>query len=137
GLVVIRMCEARKCRATDDLFIAVSHYHELDELRASLAGVDISEHLSRIRERGALLGASLAALHASGVRWTGNVSGKPANAAATFDAVRDAGAAPEIATLAEQGFRKTQEALPVLLPLLTLAMPSGVLPAHDDEFPPV
>lgn len=51
--------------------------------------------------------------------------------------MRVAGVNPEIVTLAEQGFRKTREALPVLLPMLTLAMPSGVLPAQDDEFPTV
>lgn len=137
ALVVTRMCEARKCRATDDLFLTISHHHELNELRASLAGTDLPEHLSRIRERGALLGAALAALRASGVRWTGQVAGKTANAGATFDAMREAGINPEIVTLAEQGFRRTREALPLLLPLLTLAMPSGELPTQDDEFPPV
>lgn len=135
--VITRMCEARKCRATDDMFLTVSHHHELDELRASQAGIDLSEHLSRIRERGGLLGASLSALHASGVRWTGQVAGKTANATATFDAMREAGADPEIVALAEQGFRRTREALPILLPMLTLALPSGILPAQDDEFPPV
>ena len=118
--VITRMCEARKCRATDDMFLTVSHYHELDELRASQAGADLTEHLSRIREHGAALGLSLSALHASGVRWTGQVAGKTANATATFDAMREAGADPEIVALAEQGFRRTREALPILLPLLTL-----------------
>lgn len=135
--VVTRMCEARKCRATDDTFLTVSHYHELDELRASQAGTDLKEHLSHIRERGAALGLSLSALHASGVRWTGQVAGKATDAAATFDAMRGAGVNPEIVAVAEQGFSKTREALPILLPLLTLALPSGVLPAQDDEFPPV
>lgn len=135
--VVTRMCEARKCRATDDLLWTVSRYHELAELRASQAGADLSEHLSRIRARGALLGASLSALHASGVRWTEQVAGKTTDAAATFDAIRFAGVDPEIVALAEQGYRRTREALPVLLPLLTLALQTGVLPAQDDELPPV
>src|SRR5690606_16809052 len=82
--VVTRMCEARKCRATDDMFLTISHHQELDELRASQAGADLTEHLSRIRERGALLGASLSALHASGVRWTGQVAGRTTDAAAAF-----------------------------------------------------
>lgn len=137
SLLVERMCGAPKCRASDDLFLSISHHQELDELRASLAGADLTEHLSRIRERSALLGASLAALHASGTRWTGLVAGKTTNAAATFDAMGDAGADHEIVALAEQGFRRTREALPVLLPLLTLSIPSGDLPAVDDEFPPV
>jgi hypothetical protein len=51
--------------------------------------------------------------------------------------MRVAGVNPEIVALAEQGFRRTREALPVLLPLLSLALPSGVLPAQDDEFPKV
>ena len=135
--VVTRMCEARKCRATDDMFLTISHHHELDELRASQASVDLPAHLSRIRERGALLGASLSVLHASGVRWTGQVARKTANATATFDAMREAGADPEIVALAEQGFRRTREALPALLPLLTLAMPTGELLTQDDEFPKV
>src|SRR5690606_14685146 len=124
SLLVETMCAAPKCRATDDLFLAISHHHELAELRALLPGVDLAEHLSRISERGALLGASLSVLHASGVRWTGIVAGKTANAAATFDAMRAAGVDPEIVALSEQGFRRTREALPILLPLLTLARPS-------------
>lgn len=111
GLVVTRMCEARKCRATDDLFIAVSHHHELEAVRADLAGHDLPQHLSHVRERGALLGASLAALHASGVRWTGQVAGRRADAAATFAAMRSGGIDPEIVALAEQGFRRTREAI--------------------------
>jgi len=137
SMLVEHMAISPKDRATDDLLWTIAQHHELDELRASLASVDLSEHLSRIRERGALLGASLSVLHASGVRWDGQVAGKTANAAATFDAIRVAGVDPEIVALAEQGFRKTREVLPVLLPLLTLAMPSGVLPAQDDEFPKV
>lgn len=137
GLVVARMCKAKKCRAADDLFIAVSHHHELEAVRADLAGHDLPQHLSHIRERGALLGASLNVLHASGVRWAGQVAGKTAKAAATFGAIRDAGAGAELVALAEQGFRRTREALPLLLPLLALAMPTGELPTQDDEFPPV
>lgn len=137
SLLVERMCAAPKCRASDDLFLAISHHHELDELRASLAGADLSEHLSRIRDRSALLGAALAALHASGVRWTGQVSGRAANAKSMFAAMCEAGVEHDIVVLAEQGWRQTREPLPILLPLLTPAMPTGVLPAQDDEFPPV
>lgn len=137
GLVVARMCEARKCRSTDDLFISVSHHHELGAVRADLAGRDLPQHLSHIRERGALLGLAMAALNASGVRWIGRVEGKAADAAATFDAMKSAGIDPEIVALAEQGFRRTQEALPVLLPLLSTALPSGELPAVDDDLPPI
>lgn len=137
GLVIARMCEARKCRAADDLFIAVSHHHELEAVRAVLAAHDLPQHLSHIRERGALLGLAVAALNASGVWWTGQVAGKRADAATTFDAMKSAGIDPEIVALAEQGFRRTREALPVLLPLLSRAMPSGVLPAVDDDLPPV
>lgn len=137
GLVVARMCEARKCRAADDLFIAVSHHHELEAVRADLADRDLPQHLSHIHERGALLGASLAALHASGVRWTGQVAGKTTDANATFAAMKSGGIDPELVALAEQSFRRTREALPVLLPMLTVAVPTGELPTQDDEFPPV
>jgi hypothetical protein len=137
SLLVEHMAAAPKCRASDDAYLAVSYHHELDELRGSLAGADLPELLSRIRERGALLGTSLAALHASGARWTGQVAGKPADAATTFDAMCDAGADQEIVALAQQGFRKTREALPVLLPLLSLALPSGERSTTDDELLPV
>ena len=135
--LVEQMTTAPKCRAADDLLWTVAQYHELDELRASLAGADLSEHLSRIRERGALLGASLSVLHGSGVRWTGQVAGKTANAAATFAAMREAGADHEVVAIAEQGFRRTREALPLLLPLLYSAFPSAELPAVDDDLPPI
>jgi hypothetical protein len=137
GLVIARMCEARKCRATDDLFIAVSHHHELQAVRADLAREDLPQHLRHLQERGALLGLAVAALNASGVRWTGQVAGKRADAAATFDAMKSAEIDPELVSLAERGWRRTREALPVLLPLLSRAMPSGVLLAVDDDLPPV
>jgi len=137
GAVVARMCKAKKCRAADDLFIAVSHHHELEAARADLAGHDLSEHLSRIRERRALLGLSLSALRASGARWNGRLEGKAADATATFAAMLDAGIDDEIVALAKQGFRRTREALPVLLPFLTLAMPTGRLPTQDDDFPAI
>jgi hypothetical protein len=137
SLLVERMAISPKCRSTDDLFIAVSHHHELEAVRADLAGRDLSQHLSHVREGGALLGAALATLHASGVRWTGQVAGKATAPKALFDAMREAGANHEIVALTKQGFRRTREALPLLLPLLSRAVPSGVLPAVDDEFPPI
>ncbi|OBQ67809.1 hypothetical protein [Mesorhizobium erdmanii] len=137
SLLVQKMCAAPKCRAADDMFIALSHHLKLEALRGDLARENLPEHLSRIRERRALLGASLAALHGTGVRWHGQVPRKPADATATFDAMRFAGIGHEIMALAEQGFRRTREALPVLLPLLTRALPSGDLPAADDDLPPV
>lgn len=137
SLLVEQMAISPKCRAADDLFIAVSHHHELEAVRADLAREDLRQHLRHLRERSAILGCAIAALHASGVRWTGHVSGKTADAVATFAAMRAAGVEHEIVTLAERGFRRTREALPVLLPLLSGALPSGVLPAQDDEFPPV
>lgn len=137
GLVVARMCEAKKCRAADDLFIAVSHGYRLDALRNDLAREDLQQHLSHVRERRALLGASLAALHASGTRWAGQVAGKGSDPKALFAAMRSAGIDHEIVELAEQGFRRTREALPVLLPLLNFVLPSGDLRTACDEFPKV
>lgn len=137
SLLVERLCAAAKCRATDDLFLTISHHHELAELRASLEGVDLTEHLARISERGALLGASLNVLHASGVRWTGQMRGQASDTKSTFAAMRAAGADHSIVTLASQGFRVTREALPPLLPLLSLALPSVAFTTQDDEFPPV
>lgn len=137
SFLVKRMCEAKKCRAADDLFLTVAYNHELEAVRASLAREDMSQHLSHIRERHALLGASLAALHGSGVRWNGQVARKAAAATATFDAMRFAEIDNEIVALAEQGFRRTREALPVLLPLLTLALPSEEFSTADDDFPAV
>ncbi|MGO4638451.1 hypothetical protein AB4Z43_08445 [Mesorhizobium sp. 2RAF45] len=137
SLVVARMCAAPKCRAADDLLIAVSHRHELEALRGDMARETLPEHLSRVEGRGALLGASLAALHASGTRWNGQVAGAAANPKALFAAMRSAGIDHDIVMLAEQGWKRTREALPILLPLVSRARPAGVLPVADDEFPSV
>lgn len=137
SLLVERLCAVAKCRATDDLFLTISHHHELAELRVSLAGADLTEHLSRIGERGALLGASLSVLHAAGVRWTRQVPGQASDAKSTFAAMRSAGADHSIVALASQGLRVTREALPPLLPLLSLARSFGDITTQDDEFPPV
>ena len=137
SLLVERMCAAPKCRAADDLFITVSHHHELEAVRADLAARDLPQHLSHVRERGAVLGRAVAALHASGTRWTGQVAGKAVDPTATFDAMRSAGIDHEIVALAEWGWRRTREALPVLMPMLKPALPSSDLPVADDEFSPV
>ncbi|RNJ42377.1 hypothetical protein B5V01_08235 [Mesorhizobium erdmanii] len=136
-LVVARMCEAKRCRAADDLFISVSYHHELKALRGDIARETLTEHLSRVEGRGALLGASLAALHVSGTRWNGQVAGAAINPKALFAAMRSAGIDYDIVVLGEQGWKRTREALPILLPLVSRARPAGVLPVADDEFPPV
>ncbi len=136
SLLVEQMAISRKCRAADDLFIAVSHHHELEVVRADLVAHDLPQHLSHVREGGALLGCAIAALHASGARWDGQVVGNAASTTAMFDAMRVAGIDHDIVALAEQGFRRTREALPILFPLLSLALPSGEFPTLDDEFPP-
>ncbi|MBB6411870.1 hypothetical protein [Mesorhizobium sangaii] len=137
SLVVSRMCEAKKCRAVDDLLIAISHHHEVEALRRDIAHETLTEHLSRVEGSGALLGASLAALHASGTRWNGQVAGAATNPKALFAAMRSAGIDHDIVVLGEQGWKRTREALPILLPLVSRARPGGVLPVADDEFPPV
>lgn len=137
SLLVERMAASPKCRAADDLLLAISYHHELEAVRADLAAHDLRQHLSHVRERGALLGASLAALHASGVRWNGWVEGKTTDTKATFAAMQATGVDHEVVALAEQGWRRTREALPMLLPLLTLARPAGELPVADDDLPPV
>ncbi|CCV03307.1 conserved hypothetical protein [Mesorhizobium metallidurans STM 2683] len=137
SLLISRMCTAPKCRATDDLLLAVSYHHELEALRDDLAGQSIAEHLSRVEGRAALLGASLAALHVSGARWTRQVEGQTADPKSLFAAMRSAGVEQEIVNLSEQGWKRTREALPILLPLVSLARPTGMLPVTDDEFPKV
>jgi hypothetical protein len=104
SLLVERMCAAPSCRASDDLFLTLAFHHELEALRDDLAGEDLSEHLSRVRERGALLGASLAALHASGTRWTGQVQGQTSNPKALFAAMRVAGPSAKSCTLPNRAF---------------------------------
>lgn len=135
--LIRHLCAARKCRAADDLFIAVAAHPELEAARASQAGHELPGHLIAIRERGSLLWASLAVLHASGVRWGGSVAGKKGSSRETFAALRDASIDREVVDLAEKGFRRTREALPLLLSLLQQAFPSGSLTATDDELPPV
>ncbi|WP_292270726.1 hypothetical protein, partial [Mesorhizobium sp.] len=137
SLLVGRMCAVRKCRASDDLFLTITHHHELEALRGSLAREELQQHLTRIRERCALLGASLAALHASGTRWDGQLAGKSSDHKALFAAMRSAGIDNEIVSLAEQAFGRTREALPVLLPLVSVTRPSGELLVQDDEFPAI
>ena len=137
SLLVEQMAISPKCRAADDLFLAVSHHHELEVVRADLATHDLQQHLSHVREGGALLGCAIAALHASGARWDGQVVGNAASTTAMFDAMRVAGIDHDIVALAEQGFRRTREALPILFPLLSRAVPCGELPIVDDEFPPI
>lgn len=137
SILVARMCAAPKCRAADDMLITISHHHELEALRGDLARKTVAEHLSRVKSRSALLGASLAALHASGTRWTGQIAGQTPDPMALFAAMKSAGVEREVVDLAEQGFRRTREALPVLLPLLSCARPFGELPVADDNFPKV
>ena len=145
AFLIERMCAAPKCRACDDLFISVSTYHKLEDLRASIAGASLQDRLTLIASGNAILGASLAALHASGVRWNGQIAGQASNAKAVFAIMRSNGIAPETIALSELGFRKTREALPLLFPLLSAPFPTSTdavflshgLTVKDDNLPPV
>lgn len=137
SLLVATMCSAKKCRAADDLFIAISHHHELEPLRVDLARETLPQHLARVQSRSALLGSAISVLHASGVRWTGQVTGQASNSGALFAAIQSAGVEREIVRMSEQGFRRTWEPLPPLMALASLAGPCGKRSAIDDEFPEV
>lgn len=136
----MRMCQARKCRASDNLLIATAYHPALDDLRRDIAGEALSDHLCRIEQSGALLGRALAVWHATGSR-RGHIYkderhpfGHPA---AVFASLRSAGVEEDIVNIAEHGFRRVREVLCVNLCLLHPLLPNGSLPTEDDEFPPV
>lgn len=136
--LTLRLCQARKCRACDDLLIATAYHPALDDLRRDIAGEALSDHLSRIEQSGALLGRALAVWYATGSR-RGHIykdEQRPfGHPAAVFASLRSADVEEDIVTIAERGFRRVREVLCANLCLLHPLFPNGSLPTEDDEFP--
>ena len=137
--LTLRLCQAPKCRAADDLLITSAYHPALDRLRGEIASETLSDHLRRIEQSGALLGRALAAWHATGSR-RGHIykDGRPfGHPAAVFGCLRSAGVEDNIVKIAERGFRRVREVLCANLCLLHPLLPNGSLPSEDDEFPAV
>ncbi len=136
--LTLRLCQAPKCRAADDLLIASAYHPALDGLRRDIASEALSDHLRRIEQSGALLGRALAVWHATGSR-RGHIykdKQRPfGHPAAVFATLRSAGIEDDIVTIAERGFRRVREVLCANLCLLHPLLPNGSLPTEDDEFP--
>ena len=137
--LTLRLCQARKCRACDDLLIATAFHPALIDPRRDIAREALSDHLHRIEQPGALLTRALAVWHATGSR-RGHIYNdeRPfGHPMAVFASLRSGGVDENIAKMGERGFRRLREVLCANLCLLHPLFPTGRLPTDDDDFPPV
>lgn len=121
SVVVKAMCAAPKSRAADDLYMALETLPTLVDTRRVLA----AETSLRLRMIGLtsnnLHTRALAVLFLLGTnRPGGKLPARRGDVALAFDLLDELGTAPTMLAICREGYRKTGEALPPLLALLTL-----------------
>lgn len=121
SVLVQRLAQARKSRATDDLFMALETLPCLEEARHKLS--------CEINPRLRLTALTTPSLHTRALsvlfllgtdRPGGKLPAKKGEVALAFDLLDELGTAPTTLAICREGYRKTGEALPPLLALLAL-----------------
>lgn len=133
-----RLAFATKCRATDDLLMAVETMPSLADQRRDLARLTHDQLRRVILGTGSLHERALALLYLAGTEARPNPHfrlrrGEPALA---FDVLDELGAPPTIIEVSREGYRKTREALCLLLPFLSAERDDSTPTIADDDLPP-
>ena len=132
------LASTAKCRATDDLLVAVETMPRLADQRRDFAGLSHSRLRLIILDTGSLHERALALLYLAGTEARPNPHfrarrGEPALA---FDVLDELGAPPTIIEVSREGYRRTREALCLLLPLLAAERDDSTPTISNDAMPP-
>jgi hypothetical protein len=135
--LVQRLCASPKCRATDDLLMAVEALPSLAHQRRTFADLTHDQLRQVIGGRVSLHERALALIYLAGTDAKPNPAlrsrrGEPAQA---FDVLDECGVAPTLIEISREGYRRTREALCLLLPLLA-AERDDTPTFTDDPLPP-
>jgi len=115
-----RLCNAPKCRATDDLLMATETSPAFVEPRRAFADLTHDQLRRIILGTGSLHERALSLIFLAGTDAKPNPHFRPRPGAPVlaFDVLDELGVAPTIIEISREGYRRTREALCLLLPLL-------------------
>lgn len=135
SVLVKALAEAPKSRASDDLYMALETLPRLADTRRALA-TETNQRLRMIAlTTPSLHTRALAVLFLLGTdRPGGKLPTRRGDVAFAFGVLDELGTAPTTLAICREGYRKTGEALPPLLALLT--MENGLRESTSDDFMP-
>jgi hypothetical protein len=136
--LVQRLASAAKCRMTDDLLMATETLPSLADQRRSFPALTYDQLRRVILGTGSLHERALALIYLAGTDARPNPHfrlrrGEPALA---FNVLDELGAAPTVIEISREGYRRTREALCLLLPLLAVEENDKTTTFADDPLPP-
>ena len=136
--LVQRLCAAPKSRATDDLLMATETLPALIDQRQALAGLTHDQLRRLVLGTGNLHERALALIFLAGTYARPNPHFRPRRGepVLAFDVLDELGVAPTIIEISREGYRRTQEALCLLLPLLAGERDDDAPTFADDPLPP-
>jgi hypothetical protein len=135
--LVQRLCASPKCRATDDLLMAVETMPALAVQRRALAELSHDQLRRLVLSTGGLHERALALIYLAGTDAKPNphFRSRRGETALAFDVLDELGVAPTIIEISREGYRRTREALCLLLPLLAAERDDDIPTFTDDPFP--
>lgn len=140
--LVQRLSDARKCRMTDDLLMATQAHPGLTGQHEALPALSNDQLRRVILGDGTILERATAMIYLAGTEARAVSAFRPRRGepALAFHVADELGACPTIIAISREGYRRTREALCLLLPLIN-AEPSDDIPAFsptftDDPLPP-
>jgi len=135
--LVQRLCNAPKCRATDDLLMATETMPSLANQRQAFADLTHDQLRRVILGTGSVNERALALIFLAGTDAKPNPHFRPRRGepVLAFDVLDELGVAPTIIEISREGHRRTREALCLLLPLLAGEREDYAPAFADDPMP--
>lgn len=132
------LCNAPKCRATDDLLMATETMPALKDQRRAFTDLTHDQRRRVILGTGNLQERALALIFLAGTDAKPNPHFRPRRGepVLAFDVLDELGVAPTIIEISREGYRRTREALCLLLPLLFGEHDHHAPTFADDPLPP-
>jgi hypothetical protein len=136
--IVSRMAESIKCRASDDLLLAVENHPTFEHARAEFVSCSTNELIRIATGTEPLPIRALALWYGIGTdrRPSPRLQPRRGDPTAMFDALCEAGIPPTVVEVAHQGYRKVGEVLCPFVALLCSLRQQEPATTEDDEFPP-
>jgi hypothetical protein len=136
--IVSRMAHAAKCRAADDLLLAVDLHPEFEMARRELWSLPTAELLRLAAGSSSLTERAIALWYAVGTnrRTSRNLIPRRGEPQLAFDELEKAGFSNSAIAIAREGFRKVGEALCPFVALLHPLIQPETAVIEDDRLPP-
>ena len=136
--LVHRLCKAPKSRMTDDLLMACQARPALQSARDQFASLSHDQLRRVILNTDCQFERAIAMIYLAGTdsRMVAGFHPRRGEPALAFHVADELGASPTVLAISKAGYRKTREALCLLLPLIEVAEERSTPTFGDDILPP-